>query len=221
MARILWISDCPVRATGFGLVTREICARLATRGHQVRILGWWGVPGPREFGGVQADNLPTDPYRAKQKIEQEITNFYPEFLVSLGDIPWLSYIADPSLNRIRHRPLSTWHPRRHGSMLRQEIYALDEKEESRRPYLPAQIKVSIVRVITRPISWRRSMSCRGERTARGRRFGRDSWRISTTTLGASGPASITAMALRRPTIMTAKPSGCCGSRPCALPTTKD
>jgi hypothetical protein len=38
--KILWMSDSPTSASGFGNVTRFVCAGLAARGHQVDILGW-------------------------------------------------------------------------------------------------------------------------------------------------------------------------------------
>lgn len=92
--KILWMSDSPASASGFGNVTRFVCAGLAARGHQVDILGWQtrGLPVtwqqctlfPFYHGGFDI-NLLRDYLRGLR----------PDVLVTLHDILLLTDVADP------------------------------------------------------------------------------------------------------------------------------
>jgi glycosyltransferase involved in cell wall biosynthesis len=92
--KILWMSDSPTSASGFGNVTRFVCAGLAALGHRVDILGWQtrGLPVtwqnctlfPFRHGGFDADLL-----------LDYLRGLRPDVLVTLHDISLLTDVADP------------------------------------------------------------------------------------------------------------------------------
>jgi glycosyltransferase involved in cell wall biosynthesis len=96
MARILWMSDGPERPTGFGLVTGEICARLASLGHAVTILAWWEA-APGVFAGIDVIPCPVSPREASAVLVSTLLDVRADILVTLADIPWVSYIASPDV----------------------------------------------------------------------------------------------------------------------------
>ena len=93
MARIIWMSDTPLRTSGFGLVTGEICKRLATLGHDILVLGWWSAM-EEKFCGFDVKPCPVSPTGAAAAIAKYVADFQPDYLITLGDVPWLSFIAD-------------------------------------------------------------------------------------------------------------------------------
>ena len=97
MARILWMSDAPDRPSGFGLVTRELCGCLQRRGHAVTVLGWWteGARPPTDDLNVIA--CPVSPESCIEELREAIQLFQPDVLVTLGDVPWVYYLAQQSV----------------------------------------------------------------------------------------------------------------------------
>jgi glycosyltransferase involved in cell wall biosynthesis len=105
--KILWMSDSPTSPSGFGNVTRFVCAALACRGHQVSILGWQtrGSPElwsnctlyPIRYNSFGADVLLTYLHRVR-----------PDVLVTLADIWWLAYIKDPGIANFMRTACIPW-----------------------------------------------------------------------------------------------------------------
>jgi glycosyltransferase involved in cell wall biosynthesis len=94
MARILWLSDAPSKASGFALVTREVCRRLIHLGHEIAILGWWSSVRA-QWNGLSVTPCPVDPHEASELIAATLAEIHPDVLVTLGDVPWLSWVASP------------------------------------------------------------------------------------------------------------------------------
>ncbi len=96
--RILWVSDSPESPSGFGTVTRAVCRRLNERGHAVEILGW-------QTRGAQSrcDGIPVHPVRQGQfgsdVLLGYLYRFRPEFVVTLADVWWMSFLADPPIQQ--------------------------------------------------------------------------------------------------------------------------
>src|SRR5260370_33645385 len=100
--KVLWMSDSPTVATGFGNVARYVCGGLADRGHDVSILHWAtkGEPTPwqnctlypvthwsncvRSLSGSDADQL-----------LNYLRRLHPDLLVPVGDLWWFTYITNP------------------------------------------------------------------------------------------------------------------------------
>jgi glycosyltransferase involved in cell wall biosynthesis len=105
--KILWMSDSPASASGFGNVTRFVCAGLAACGHHVDILGWQtrGLPVtwqhctlfPFLRGGFDV-NLLRDYLRGLR----------PDVLVTLHDISLLTDVADPLITNCRRAAGIPW-----------------------------------------------------------------------------------------------------------------
>ena len=92
---ILWLSEQPIRPTGYGVVTREIIKRLVKRGHEVNVMGWDynGEPMKHEEGwslihtglapfGAEFLNEPDGP----TVIDFNISHLKPDLVISLTDI---------------------------------------------------------------------------------------------------------------------------------------
>jgi len=107
MSRILWMSDTPFRASGFGIVTGEICKRLAGFGYDILILGWWSRKVARYFG-LQVEPCPSCPAMASAAIAKHVADFQPNYLVTLGDVPWLSYLAGDAVQKVLSRDDVKW-----------------------------------------------------------------------------------------------------------------
>lgn len=99
MTRILWMSDTPCRASGFGHVTSEICTRLARLGHEILILGWWSGDATT-YLGLEVKPCPVSPTAAASAIAKYVSEFRPHYLITVGDIPWLSYVAAADIRKI-------------------------------------------------------------------------------------------------------------------------
>lgn len=107
MARILWMSDTPRRVSGFGLVTGEVCKRLAGLGHEILILGWWSCEATT-YLGLDVKPCPVSPRAAASAIMRYAAEFRPHYLVTLGDIPWLSYVAADDVRKVLSRSGIRW-----------------------------------------------------------------------------------------------------------------
>lgn len=107
MARVLWMSDSPRLATGFGLVTGEVCKRLAGLGHEILVLGWWSSE-PAEYFGLDIRPCPVHPKRAAAAVVRHASQFRPHYLITLGDIPWLGYLAAADVRRALSQLGTKW-----------------------------------------------------------------------------------------------------------------
>jgi glycosyltransferase involved in cell wall biosynthesis len=96
--RILWVSDSPTSPSGFGGVTAAVCRRLAQRGHRVEILGWQSHGAPTWWEGIPVHPVQRDAFGADVLLGY-LMRLQPDFLVTLGDVWWMSFLADPPIQR--------------------------------------------------------------------------------------------------------------------------
>lgn len=96
--RLIWVSDSPTTPSGFGAVTRAVCGRLAARGHDVEILGWQNRWTTTEWHGIPVRPVRWNEFGADVLLSYAL-RFRPDFIVTLGDPWWLSFMADPPLQR--------------------------------------------------------------------------------------------------------------------------
>jgi glycosyltransferase involved in cell wall biosynthesis len=94
---VLWISDSPDTPSGFGNVTRHVCAGLAARGHRVTIIGWQTRERANWRGCVV---LPTgqDPM-ASDAAFPYLVRARPDAVIALADVWWLPYFTAPHIRR--------------------------------------------------------------------------------------------------------------------------
>jgi len=84
---ILWVSDSPTVATGFGNATRYICAGLADRGHHVSILGG-GLTSGQKGPWQNCMLYPTE--TSADEVLHYLRQLQPDILVVAADIWWLT-----------------------------------------------------------------------------------------------------------------------------------
>ena len=94
--KILWMSDSPTSPSGFGNVTRFVCQGLAERGHQVHILGWQASGEPTRWRDCMLYPVRFDRFGADVLLNH-LYRLRPELLITLADVWWLTYIANPSI----------------------------------------------------------------------------------------------------------------------------
>jgi glycosyltransferase involved in cell wall biosynthesis len=79
-------------------VTAAVCGRLAERGHRVEILGWQTY-GARTWW----NRIPVHPVRREQFGADVLFGYLmrlsPDFVVTLGDVWWMSFLAEPIIQR--------------------------------------------------------------------------------------------------------------------------
>jgi glycosyltransferase involved in cell wall biosynthesis len=95
--RVLWISDSPETPSGFGNVTRFVCAGLAARGHQVSILGWQ-TRQLHEWNGCRVHPVGSDPM-GSDALFAYLVRHRPEVVIALADVWWLPYFSAPHVRR--------------------------------------------------------------------------------------------------------------------------
>lgn len=61
------------------------------------MLGWWAEEASSNFQGIPVHSCPQDPDGAVAALIRHIDYLRPHFVVALGDIPWLSYLATESV----------------------------------------------------------------------------------------------------------------------------
>jgi hypothetical protein len=105
--RLLWISDSPTTPSGFGMVTREVCARLAERGHAVEILGWQQHGRTERWHGIPVHPVRYDAFGADTVLGYLIRQ-RPDFVVTLADVWWMSFLADPPVQRFFDQSGARW-----------------------------------------------------------------------------------------------------------------
>ena len=95
--RVLWVSDSPETPSGFGNVTRFVCAGLAARGHQVSILGWQ-TKQAHDWNGCRVHAVGTDPM-GSDALYAYLIRHRPDIVIALADVWWLPYFGSPHVRR--------------------------------------------------------------------------------------------------------------------------
>ena len=96
--RVLWVSDSPTSPSGFGAVTRAVCRRFAERGHSVEIVGWQTRGFTRRWHGIPVHPVRNDVFGADALLGY-LYRFRPDFVITLADVWWMSFVADPPVQR--------------------------------------------------------------------------------------------------------------------------
>lgn len=94
--RLLWISDSPTTPSGFATVTREVCRRLRDRGHRIEILGWQTRGATSWWEGIPVHPVRHDQFGADVLLGY-LMRVRPDFVVSLADVWWMGFLADPQV----------------------------------------------------------------------------------------------------------------------------
>jgi glycosyltransferase involved in cell wall biosynthesis len=94
--RVLWISDSPDTPSGFGNVTRAVCAGLARRGHTVSILGWQTTE-QHEWNGCTV--YAASGMLGSRSLFPFLIRHRPEIVIALADVWWLPYFSAPHIRR--------------------------------------------------------------------------------------------------------------------------
>ncbi len=92
---LLWVSDSPDVPSGFGTVTRHVCAGLAQRGYRVSILGWH-ADEPFTWSGCRVRPVRRHPLGA-DVLGEEVARLRPDVVVTLGDVSWLAFVTAPDV----------------------------------------------------------------------------------------------------------------------------
>ena len=93
--KILWVSDSPTLPTGYGNITRNVCAGLADRGHLVSILGRGHQQGPIPWQNCVL--YPGDYNTNADELLDYLRPLQPDVLITLGDVcRWSQYLIDSS-----------------------------------------------------------------------------------------------------------------------------
>jgi hypothetical protein len=92
--KILWMSDSPTSPTGFGNVTRAVCAGLADYGHQVSILGWQTLNQER-WHDCTVYPLPLQHNPAPDVLLGYLRKIRPDVVVMLGEVWLFPYFHHP------------------------------------------------------------------------------------------------------------------------------
>jgi glycosyltransferase involved in cell wall biosynthesis len=105
--RVLWISDSPTTPSGFATVTREVCRRLHERGHRIEILGWQNRGAVSWWEGIAVHPVRHDQFGADVLLGY-LMRVRPDFVVSLADVWWMSYMADPLIQSFLDTSGTRW-----------------------------------------------------------------------------------------------------------------
>jgi glycosyltransferase involved in cell wall biosynthesis len=96
--RILWVSDSPTSPSGFGMVTSAVCRGLAERGHSVHILGWQSRGSLTRWEGIPVYPIRYDGL-GRDVLLGYLLRIQPQFVVTLADVWWMPFLADPDVQR--------------------------------------------------------------------------------------------------------------------------
>ena len=110
--KILWMSDSPTSPSGFGNVSRFVCEGLAERGHDVAIVGWQMRGQPEPWRGCTLYPTRFDTFGADVLLGY-LQRLKPDVLVTLADVWWLTYIANPTITgflRAAEIPWALYYP---------------------------------------------------------------------------------------------------------------
>ncbi len=94
--RILWVSDSPDTPSGFGNVTHFVCRGLASRGHDVSIIGWQ-TQEHHELSGCKV--YPSLGRLGSEAVYPFLLRNRPEIVIALADVWWLPYFSSPHVRR--------------------------------------------------------------------------------------------------------------------------
>jgi glycosyltransferase involved in cell wall biosynthesis len=110
--KILWMSDSPTAPSGFGNVSRFVCDGLAQRGHDVSIVGWQMRGQPQPWRGCTIYPTRHDTFGGDVLLGY-LQRIKPDVLVTLADVWWLTYIANPTITgflRAAEIPWALYYP---------------------------------------------------------------------------------------------------------------
>ena len=105
--RVLWVSDSPASPSGFGTVTRAVCRRLADRGHNVEIVGWQTRGDTARWEGIPVHPVHRDLFGSDVLLGY-LMRTRPNFLITLADVWWLSFLADPPVQQYLDMSGARW-----------------------------------------------------------------------------------------------------------------
>jgi glycosyltransferase involved in cell wall biosynthesis len=105
--RILWVSDSPTSPTGYGMVTAEVCRRLAARGHQVEILGWPTRGRTTLWEGILVHPIGLD-LSGRDVLPGLLEQVQPDILVTLGTAHQMRFLADQPFQELLERLGTRW-----------------------------------------------------------------------------------------------------------------
>jgi len=105
--KILWMSDSPTSPSGFGNVTRFVCAALANCGDQVSILGWQARGEPVSWQNCTLYPVRHDSFGADVLLNY-LCRLQPDVLVTLADIWWLTFISHPLIANFMRTAAIPW-----------------------------------------------------------------------------------------------------------------
>jgi glycosyltransferase involved in cell wall biosynthesis len=101
------MSDSPTSPSGFGNVTRFVCAGLAARGHQVCILGWQASGSPTRWQNCTLYPVRLNSFGADVLLSY-LQKLQPDVLVTLADVWWLTYISNHPIANFRRTAGIPW-----------------------------------------------------------------------------------------------------------------
>ncbi len=105
--KILWMSDSPTTPSGYGNITRCVCAGLADRGHHVSILGWQ-TKGQKGQSTCWHNCLLYPSSFSAGELLSDIDWLKPDVLVTLADVRWLTYLNYPIIANFLHTTGIPW-----------------------------------------------------------------------------------------------------------------
>lgn len=104
---VLWVSDSPTSPSGFGVVTRAVCSRLARAGHRVEIVGWQARGATSYWQGIPVHPVRYDTFGADVLLSY-MMRCRPNFVVTLADVWWMSFMTDPGVQRYLDQSGCRW-----------------------------------------------------------------------------------------------------------------
>src|SRR4051812_701827 len=105
--RILWASDAPHWPTGFGNITRTVCAGLAQQGHDVSVLGGdecRRVVRRRHFTVLPGNGRRLDPALLRRYVK----TLHPDVLVTMVALGDVGPATRGVINRLRRSAGFVW-----------------------------------------------------------------------------------------------------------------
>ncbi len=101
------MSDSPTSPSGFGNVTRFVCAGLADYGDQVSILGWQARGEPAPWRNCTLYPVRYDGFGADVLLNY-LRRIQPDVLVALADVWWLTFISHPLIANFMRTACIPW-----------------------------------------------------------------------------------------------------------------
>lgn len=105
--KVLWVSDSPQAPSGFGNVTRFVCDGLVRHGHDVHILGWQCEGTSHRWRDATVHPIGWHPLGADVLLGY-LYRLRPDVIITLGDIWWFSFMADPALDQFLAMTGTPW-----------------------------------------------------------------------------------------------------------------